>query len=82
MKEQNRERFLRVYPTRLAIALKSIRLMGNCFNRTNYCYSEDEAYEIIEKLTNAIDDIEKRAKVKHSTTTNSPTLTLLLNNQT
>jgi uncharacterized protein YeeX (DUF496 family) len=56
----NRDRFLRVHEKRVNNALKAIRLVGNCFDHTNYAYSLSEAQNIIEALRQSISDIEQR----------------------
>jgi uncharacterized protein YeeX (DUF496 family) len=55
-----RDRFLRVHEKRINNALKSIRLVGNCFDHSNYAYSLSEAQSVIEVLRQSISDIEER----------------------
>jgi hypothetical protein len=56
----NRDRFLRVHEKRVNNALKAIRLVGNCFDHSNYAYSLSEAQNVIEALRQSISNIEER----------------------
>ena len=60
MNSMKRDRFIRVHEKRLNNALKSIKLVGNCLDHTNYVYSLSEAQNIIETLRQAVSAIEER----------------------
>lgn len=45
-----RERFVRLAEARTAKAIKSIRLLSNLANRSNYAYDESELNQILKAL--------------------------------
>lgn len=63
--EEKRERFKRVAENRTNRIIESIRLLGNCSNRSNYEYSEED----IKKIFNAIDNELKETKQKYQAKT-------------
>ena len=60
MKEEKRERFIKVAENRTNKILKTIKLLGNCANKNNYDYTEEE----IKIIFNAIEQEVKKAKLK------------------
>jgi len=52
------ERFKRIASRRVQEILDKLRLLGNCANRGNYHYSEEQ----VKKIFNAIDDEWKKVK--------------------
>jgi hypothetical protein len=60
LKEEKRERFIKVAENRTNKILKTIKLLGNCANKNNYDYTEDE----IKTIFNAIEQEVKKAKLK------------------
>lgn len=60
MKETKRERFIRVAEARTNKILDMLKLLGNCSNKSNYDYSEDD----VKKIFAAIDKETKNAKAK------------------
>ena len=61
------ERFKRVAESRTNRIIDQIRLLGNCANRSNYEYSEED----IKKIFAAIEAELKETKQKYHTRTNS-----------
>lgn len=61
------ERFKRVAESRTNRIIDQIRLLGNCANRSNYEYSEED----IKKIFAAIEAELKETKQKYQTRTNS-----------
>lgn len=60
MEDQKRERFLKIAENRTNKIITTIRLLGNCSNRSNYTYTEDE----VKKIFSTIEDELKNAKNK------------------
>ena len=60
LKDEKRERFIKVAENRTNKILKTIKLLGNCSNRNNYDYTEDE----IKTIFNAIEQELKKEKSK------------------
>ena len=58
MSGEKRERFKRVAENRTNRIIDQIRLLGNCSNRSNYEYTDDE----IKKIFNAIEQELKNTK--------------------
>lgn len=58
MAESKRERFVRIAEARTNKIIEMIRLLGNCSNRVNYDYTEED----IKKIFTAIDKEVKQAK--------------------
>ena len=61
--EEKRERFKRVAENRTNRIIESIRLLGNCSNRSNYEYSDED----VAKIFSAIEKELKQAKLKYQT---------------
>ena len=62
MKETKETRFVRIAETRTNKIINMIRLLGNCSNRRNYDYTEEE----VKKIFSAIESELKIAKSKFS----------------
>jgi len=60
--ESRHERFQRVAEARTNKLIDMIRLLGNCSNRTNYEYDEDEVNQIFEALDKEL----KEARAKYT----------------
>ena len=54
------ERFKRIAGRRVQEILDKLRLLGNCANRGNYYYTEEQ----VRKIFNAIDDEWKKIKIE------------------
>ena len=59
-KESKQERFVRIAEARTNKIISMIRLLGNCSNKGNYSYTEEE----VKKIFNAIEAELKSAKAK------------------
>lgn len=64
---EKRDRFKRVAESRTNRIIDQIRLLGNCANRSNYEYSEED----IRKIFNAIESELKISKQKFQAKTES-----------
>ena len=62
MTTTSREKFVKLANARVNNALKSIMLIGNLSNRSNYTYGEDDTKEIFRCLRKEIDNAERRFK--------------------
>lgn len=60
MRETKRERFIRLAEARTNKILDMLKLLGNCSNKSNYDYSEED----IKKIFSAIDKETKNARAK------------------
>ena len=56
----SRERFARLAEARTKKAIKTIRLIGNLSNRTNYTYTETEIEKIFRALSSELKAARKR----------------------
>ena len=61
--QEKSQRFKRVAEARTNKIIESIRLLGNCSNRSNYSYSEED----VKKIFNAIESELKVAKQRYKT---------------
>lgn len=59
--QEKSQRFKRVAEARTNKIIESVRLLGNCSNRSNYSYSEDD----VKKIFNAIESELKVAKQRY-----------------
>ena len=59
-KETKRERFVRIAEARTNKILDMIKLLGNCSNKTNYEYTEDD----VKKIFGAIEHELKNSRAK------------------
>ncbi len=65
VKETKAETFKRLAETRTKSVLKSLRILGNCSNRANYEYSQEQIEKIDLAITNAlVDTMSKFTKSK------------------
>lgn len=60
MQESKNERFIRIAEARTNKIIKMIRLLGNCSNKGNYSYSEED----VRKIFCAIESELKTSKAK------------------
>lgn len=63
-KESKSEAFIRIGKPRVKSVLKAFRILGNCSNRNNYEYTQEQIEKIDFSLTNAL--IDTLAKFKKS----------------
>lgn len=70
--KEKQERFKKVAGNRTNRIIEQIRLLGNCSNKSNYDYSDEE----IKKIFNAIDSELRETKKKYTEKTNKQKFTL------
>ena len=58
--KQRRERFIRLAEARVSKAMKSIRVVGNLSNRSNYEYSDADVRKIVKALQSELSALEAR----------------------
>jgi uncharacterized protein YceH (UPF0502 family) len=58
--KQRRERFVRLAEARVSKAMKSIRVVGNLSNRSNYEYSDTDVKKIVKALQSELFALEAR----------------------
>ncbi len=63
---EKRERFVRIVEKRTNKILEQIRLLGNCSNKHNYQYSEEDVKKIFSVIENEL----KEAKIKFASQAN------------
>lgn len=63
--QEKSERFKRVAENRTNKIIDQIRLLGNCANKSNYEYSEED----VRKIFNAIENELKNTKMKYQAKT-------------
>ena len=56
VKETKSELFIRLATPRVEKVLKSLRILGNCSNRGNYAYSQEQVDKMFEVITTAVRD--------------------------
>ncbi len=64
--QEKRERFVRIAEKRTNKILEQIRLLGNCSNKHNYSYSDED----IRKIFSVIENELKEAKIKYASQSN------------
>ena len=60
MREDDRQRFVELANKRVSKALKSIQLIGNLSNRSNYDYTEADVAKVIRALQEEVAACRKR----------------------
>lgn len=60
MREEDREKFVRLANKRVNSAIKSIQLIGNLSNKSNYYYSESDVDAIFTALNREIKECRDR----------------------
>ena len=63
-KADPRAKFVELAEKRVTKALNDIRLIGNLSNRSNYCYTDEDAAKIHRALKKAIDEMYGKFKSK------------------
>ena len=64
--DEKRERFVRIAESRTNKILEQIRLLGNCSNKHNYSYSDED----IKKIFSVIENELREAKLKYTSQVN------------
>jgi arginine repressor len=57
---KNRERFVRLAESRVAKAIKALRLVGNLSNKNNYSYTAEDARKIMSALERELRGLRQR----------------------
>lgn len=60
MRREDREKFVRLATKRVSRALKSIQLIGNLSNKSNYDYSEEDVQKIFKALQEEMNACRKK----------------------
>ena len=60
MKSDPREKFVELAEKRVNKAIKSIDLIGNLSNRSNYSYTDQDAKKIVSALKKSLDEMKAR----------------------
>lgn len=68
VQETKQEKFKRLAVKRVNVITKHIRLLGNCSNKSNYEYTEEQASAIFTKLEDELN----KAKGKYACVTDKP----------
>jgi hypothetical protein len=67
--ETNREKFIRLAEKRVSTAIKTLRLIGNLSNKSNYSYSDSDIDKIFNTLQQELKDAKdqfRKAKTSKS----------------
>lgn len=59
-----RERFKTLAPKRMDRALKAMKVLGNCANRQAYSWTDEEADQILEHVSDAYNDLVEKFRGK------------------
>ncbi|MBQ9314278.1 MAG: hypothetical protein IJ220_04650 [Clostridia bacterium] len=62
--EEKREKFKRIAERRTNSVLEQLRLLGNCANRHNYSYSEEDIKKIFAVIDSEIKEIKSKFNSK------------------
>ncbi|MBI3345082.1 MAG: hypothetical protein HY028_09570 [Gammaproteobacteria bacterium] len=60
MRQEDREKFVRLATKRVSNALKAIQLVGNLSNKSNYDYTEDDVQKIFKALQDELSASRKK----------------------
>lgn len=69
-----RERFVSLANSRVNVAIKQLRLVGNLANKKNYQYGPEEAMKIIRALQREVDELKLKFKGEEKSDTSTFTL--------
>lgn len=64
--DQKRERFIKIAENRTNKIISMIKLLGNCSNKSNYSYTDEE----VKKIFSAIENELKNSKLKFTEASN------------
>lgn len=59
-KESKEAIFIRLAKPRVQNVLKALRILGNCSNRSNYFYTQEQINHIFSTISNALIETEKK----------------------
>ena len=74
MSESNRDNFVRLAEKRVNNAIKTLRLIGNLSNRSNYSYTDEDVNKIFRTLERELKSA--RARFENGKGTDTPSFTL------
>jgi len=74
MSESSRDNFVRLAEKRVNNAIKTLRLIGNLSNRSNYSYTEEDVNKIFRSLERELKNA--RARFESGKGSDVPTFTL------
>lgn len=64
--KEKRANFVRIAENRVSRAIKSIRVIGNLSNRSNYSYTDADVKAIISALQNEVTNLKNQFSTKKS----------------
>ena len=64
MKESKNDKFKRLATKRVNSLLKTLRLVANLSNKSNYDVSEEDANKIIRAISNSFEELKSKFKSK------------------
>ena len=64
--DEKKERFIRIAERRTNNILEQLRLLGNCSNKNNYSYSEEEVKKILSVIEAELRVVKSRFNAKTS----------------
>lgn len=67
--KEKRANFVRIAENRVSRAIKSIRVIGNLSNRSNYSYTDADVKAIISALQNEVTNLKNQFSTKKSSST-------------
>ncbi len=74
MSESSRDNFVRLAEKRVNNAIKTLRLIGNLSNRSNYSYTDEDVNKIFRTLERELKSA--RARFENGKGTDNPSFTL------
>ena len=60
VKESKTDSFIRIAKPRVQSVLKTLRILGNCSNRANYNYTQEQTDKIFETIQEALNTTEAK----------------------
>lgn len=66
--ETRNEKFIRLAENRTNNAINCLRLLGNCANKSNYDYTDDQVEQIFKAIDKAVADMKSKFKTKDEDT--------------
>jgi len=59
-KESKEAIFIRLAKPRVKNVLRALRILGNCSNRSNYAYTQEQITQIFERISNSLLECENK----------------------
>lgn len=60
VKESKTDYFIRIAKPRVESVLKYVRILGNCANRKNYAYTQEQIDKIMESIYEAVSNLNNK----------------------